>query len=408
MKEVILVYADYSLSTYEQSEMIELLKALFCNVETVITQQIKEVTKATFIGKGKVEEVRDAIQESTDAVVFAGELSASQINNLETALDIDVYTRSDIILEIFAQRASTKESKMQVNLAYYKQELPRIRIKELNGGRQHGGFINRGSGESEVEMEERVIRKRIQQIERELKQLSTVRSSQRKERESSTLPLLALVGYTNAGKSTIMNRVLEQNEKEDKKVFEEDMLFATLDTYVRRVTSPNGFHFLLSDTVGFVENLPKKLLQAFQTTLDEIQYADTLLHVIDRSNPNFDMQKKSTLDTLKTIGVEDIPTINIFNKCDLAHIDYPTTSKGGMNISAIEQASMDVLWDMIEEHLKSILVHSIFEIPYKDAKAMKDIHDYGTILSRSEEETYVRIEAYVSERLSSNYKEYIV
>ena len=274
------------------NELEELANA--CDMECVgrVVQNLSNINSAFYVGTGKILEIQEKIREcKPDVVIFNNELSPSQLKNIESKLNIPILDRTSLILEIFAIRAKTKEAKLQVEVARLKYMLPRLVGLHTSLGRQGGGssVSNKGSGEKKIELDRRKIEDRINRLNKELAELSTIREIQHRKRKDSEVPLVSLVGYTNAGKSTLLNTLIDLSSEDDtKKVFEEDMLFATLETSVRRIKLKDNKEFLLSDTVGFIRELPHGLIKAFRTTLDEVRNADLLLHVIDYSDDDFE------------------------------------------------------------------------------------------------------------------------
>lgn len=277
------------------------------------------------MGSGKIDELKNLVEENNaDIVIFNNELSASQVKNIEEEINCNVIDRTALILDIFANRAKTRESKLQVEVAKLQYELPRLVGSNEDLGRQSGGVgtKNRGAGETKLELDRRRIEDKIANLNKELEVLKNQREVQKSKRKKSNIPNVALVGYTNAGKSSVMNALVEKFiNDEDKKVFEKNMLFATLETYVRNIKLDNNKSFLLSDTVGFVGDLPHSLVKAFRSTLEEVCDADLLLHVIDISNPNYENHINVTNETLNQIGADNIPVIYVYNKVDLMELD---------------------------------------------------------------------------------------
>jgi len=304
-------------------ELEELVKAANGIVISRVIQKKDNINPAYFIGKGKAEEIKNYCDElDISTVVFNDELSGAQLRNLEKIIDRKIVDRTNLILDIFASRASSKEGKLQVKLAQLKYRLPRLIGFRDYLSREGGGIGTRGPGEQKLETDRRHILREINNIEKQLKEMEKVRDIKRQKRRDSNIPIVALVGYTNAGKSTLLNRILELSDdyEENKKVYVEDMLFATLDTSLRRGKLPNGQAFLITDTVGFVSKLPTKLVEAFKGTLEEVKYADLLLHVVDASNKDLDIQIQTTLNILKDLEVLDKPMITVFNKMDKVDI----------------------------------------------------------------------------------------
>ena len=316
------VNIDYQNNFQKLMDELENL-AYACDIEVVgrETQNLLEINKPLYVGKGKAEEIaKKAEALGVDMVIFNNELSGTQTRNLSDIFSCQVLDRTALILEIFSRRARTKEAKLQVELARLEYMLPRLVGLHKSLGRQGGGsgFFNKGSGEKKIELDRRRIEDKLTELRKELEELSKDREVQRKKREESDIPLVSLVGYTNAGKSTLMNYMIDRFVKdEDKRVFEEDMLFATLDTSVRKIELDDNRKFLLSDTVGFISQLPHDLIKAFRSTLEEIKNADLLLEVIDYSDPDFDTHLDVTKKTLEDIGAADIPVIYVYNKSEL-------------------------------------------------------------------------------------------
>ncbi|MEJ6949657.1 GTPase HflX [Halanaerobiaceae bacterium ANBcell28] len=369
----------------ESMEELENL-ALACELEVVdqLVQNLNNFDTKYYIGSGKVKELDFLIAENeADIVVFDNELSPSQLRNLEEALEIKIMDRTSLILEIFAKRAQTKEAKIQVDLASLQYMLPRLIGTDQSLSQQTGGVgaITRGAGEKKLELDRRTIQRRISKLKKELESISTERDVQRKRRVEENLPNVALVGYTNAGKSSLMNAMLElYQESKEKTVFEKDMLFATLETSVRSITLPDNKSFFLSDTVGFVNNLPHNLIKAFRSTLQEVREADLLLHVVDYSNPNYDQQIETTNKTLEEIGAADIPVIYVYNKADLTDTEIPFVKEDTVYISATKKIGIDVLVELISENVFSEYIECQLLIPY----------DQGSVTSYFNENAYVK------------------
>ncbi|MGX8795822.1 GTPase HflX [Fusibacter sp. JL298sf-3] len=368
-------------------EELELL-AEACELEVVgmLVQNSSSPTNATYIGSGKVDELR-LLVEANDAerVVFAHELSPKQLRNLERALQVDVQDRTALILEIFSRRAKTKEARMQVELAELQYLLPRLAGSYMAMGRQRGGSgtRNKGAGEKKIELDKRKAGDKITELRNALTQIEKERQTQRKKRTDTTYPLVALVGYTNAGKSTLMNHFVRRSQKDaHKTVFEKDMLFATLDTSVRLVTLGNKMRLLLSDTVGFVSDLPHTLVKAFGSTLEEVVEADLLLHVIDASNPEAENQRQVTLDTLERIGASDIPVVYVYNKCDCVEGPLPEGASNAVYVSAKTGRAMDTLEAAIREALLKDYVTCNLLIPYTSGSVLNYFNEHALVHSR--------------------------
>ena len=341
---------------------MEELKALTkaCNIEVIgmHTQNASGVNNAFYVGTGKVDEIKESIVRlNADMVVFDETLSPMQLRNLTEAFNIPVFDRTSLILKIFAERAKTKEAKLQVELANLQYMLPRLTGMHTSLSRQggaSGSMSNKGTGEKKLELDRRYIESRIFELKKSLSEITQTRNITRSKREQSGIIKLALVGYTNAGKSTIMNWMVSLfgNENENL-VLEKDMLFATLDTTIRKISTDVLPAFLLSDTVGFIDKLPHSLIKAFQSTLEEVTYADLILHVIDYSDEYYDKQIETTENTLKELGANEIPYIQIFNKSEykLEKTKLPIVSGNKIYLSAKERIGMDHLLKMISDLL---------------------------------------------------------
>lgn len=335
-------------------------------------QKRSSIDPAYFIGKGKALEIKEYCDlYDIDTVVFNDELSGAQIRNLEDIIDRKIVDRTTLILDIFASRANSKEGKLQVKLAQLKYRLPRLTGFRNYLSRTGGGIGTRGPGEQKLELDRRHLLKEINNIEKELKEVEKTRNVKRKKRANSAIPMVALVGYTNSGKSTLLNRILElySNSDETKKVFAYDMLFATLETSLRQVRFPNGQKFIITDTVGFVSKLPTNLIEAFKGTLEEVKYADLILHVVDASSKNLNIQIETTMNILKELEVLNKPIITVFNKMDKSKIDeliYDTRYVDKkIFISGKYDENLDGLLNMIMENLKVEYKEATLLIPYQ-------------------------------------------
>jgi GTPase len=387
--------------------------AVACDIDVVgvITQKSDRVHNAHYFGKGKVDEVKDLLDETqSDMVIFDDELSPSQIRNLEASLNCRVIDRTVLILDIFAIRAKTREAQLQVEMAKLQYMLPRLQGLGDSVGHQGGGegFINRGSGETKLELDRRKILERIAILQKELEGLVMKRQNLRKKRKKVEIPVIALVGYTNAGKSTIMNTMLSLFQKsEEKQVFEKDMLFATLDTSVRNIKLTNNKSFLLTDTVGFISKLPHQLVKAFRSTLEEVLEADMLIHVVDYSNPNYQQQIDITNETLKEIGVKDIPIIYAYNKIDLADEIIMSEDDNHVYISAKKGIGIDKLINMIEQKSLTEYVPCIMHIPYGKEDILSYLYDNAFIKSTSYEENGIIVNLECMETDYVRYEQFI-
>lgn len=385
---------------YGLEELHNLSEALDVEVVGEVTQNLERVTSSHYVGTGKVEEIRNLYEETgANLVIFNDELSPSQIRNLERDLDCKVIDRTMLILDIFARRAKSNEAQMQVDLAQLQYMLPRLVGLRASLGRQGGGtgggFKNRGAGETKLELDRRKIEDQIAKLKRDLEHAKDQRETQRKQRKKNAIPVVSLVGYTNAGKSTIMNQLLNKvGQMESKQVFEKDMLFATLETSVRQIKLPDQKEFLLTDTVGFVSKLPHHLVKAFRSTLEEARDADLLLHVVDVSNDEHRFMMDVTNETLQAVGVEDVPTVYVYNKSDLADMKYPHVAGDSIWISAKEGAGLDELLEIIRKHIFSDYVRCSLLVPFERGDIVSYLNENASVSSTSYEEqgTVVQVE----------------
>ena len=399
---------------YSMEELTNLAEALNVEVVGVVTQNLERVTPSHYVGTGKIEEIKSFYDEAqANLVIFNDELSPSQIRNLERDLETKVIDRTMLILDIFGRRAKTREAQMQVELAQLQYMLPRLvglhASLSRQGGGTGGGFKNRGAGETKLELDRRKIEDQISKIKKELEQVKEQRETQRKQRRKNAVPVVSIVGYTNAGKSTIMNQLLAKIGQEDhKQVFEKDMLFATLETSVRYIELQDKKSFLLTDTVGFVSKLPHHLVKAFRSTLEEARDADLLLHVVDVSNAEHGFMMDVTNKTLQAVGVEGIPTIYVYNKADLANVPYPVVSGDNIWISAKQGNGLDELLQIIRQHIFSDYVTCKMLIPYEQGNVVSYLNENATIFETAYEENGTLIKLEVKEADYAKYQHFVV
>lgn len=400
---------------YERSmaELYELAKA--CQMEVVgkAEQNLPSVNQAFYVGTGKVDEIKAAASMlDAEIVIFDNSLTPSQLRNLQNRLELTIMDRTNLILEIFSKRAKTKEARMQVEIASLQYALPRLigmgEVLSRQGGTS-GGMSNKGAGEKKLELDRRRINHRITELNRELKNIEVERSTQRKQRQASGIPLVALVGYTNAGKSTLLNRMVDEYVKEEgRKVMAKDMLFATLDTTVRKITPPGKQPFLMSDTVGFISNLPHHLVKAFRSTLDEVKYADLLLHVIDYSDPEYQEQIKVTRETLKDLGADHIPCISVFNKADRELSELPVVLDDKIYMSAKEGIGQEELIQMIYDKVFEGHVQCTMMIPYDKGNLVSYFQKEGMAREVSYEAEGTKVTLQCPVKDYEKYKEYVI
>ena len=406
--------------TYELEELGNLARANNLDPVETFTQKLERPNPATYFGKGKVEEISAAVTTyDVDMIVANDELTPSQIRNLEKATNATVVDRTGLILDIFAQRAQTKVAQLQVQLARLQYQLPRLRTSmsitlDQQTGAGGGGFTSRGAGETKLEQSRRRITAQMVHIRQELADLEKGETTRSAQRQNNDLPNVALVGYTNAGKSTLMNRLLARfgigaSNDDSKQVFEKDMLFATLNTTVRQLTLPDKKQFLLSDTVGFVSKLPHSLVAAFKSTLQEAASADLLLHVVDVSDPHYQDMMTTTNKTLQEIGVSGRPTITVYNKADRTELVFPeVTGENAITISALDIASQDALIDLIKQHVfKDVAVVNL-HIPFDKGNIQAQLAAKHTFLQEDYDDTGTLITVELSTNERETFKDYIV
>lgn len=406
--------------TYELEELANLAKANNLVPVETFTQKLERPNPATYFGKGKVEELAEAAKTyEVDMIVANDELSPSQIRNLEKLTNTTVLDRTGLILDIFAQRAQTKEAKLQVQLARLQYQLPRLRTSmsvslDQQTGAGGGGFTSRGSGETKLEESRRRITSQMVRIRQELAELSKGTSTRSAKRTTNELANVALVGYTNAGKSTLMNRLLARfgigaDTDDTKQVFEKDMLFATLTTTVRQLTLPDKKQFLLSDTVGFVSKLPHNLVSAFKSTLQEAANADLLLQIVDVSDEHYKDMMATTEKTLAEVGVTDVPMITVYNKADRTELVYPDVSgENTVTISALDPDSQDALIDLIKKQIFNDVQEVTLHIPFDQGAVQAKLAAKHTFSKEDYDETGTLITVELSELERKLYADYIV
>lgn len=396
---------------YSMEELKNLAEACGIDVKGELTQNLPRVHSALYMGTGKVEELKNlAEQMEADVVIFDSELSPSQIRNLEKELDCEVIDRTMLILDIFGRRAKTKEAQLQVEMARLQYMLPRLVGTYVALGRQGGGsgFKNRGAGETKLELDRRKIESKISYLRKELAKISEQRTVQRRQRQKNNMPVAALVGYTNAGKSTVLNAMLQTYGGDGAEVFEKDMLFATLDTSVRSIELPDKKEFLLADTVGFVNKLPHHLVKAFRSTLEEAAEADVLVHVIDVSSSQFETMMDITEKTLADIGAKNMPVIYAYNKADLAGIEYPEAAGDSVYLSAKERAGITELTNVLKRHLFKDYVRATLLIPFDEGEVVSYFNEHTAVLKTEYEENGTKLTVECNRADYEKYKSFVV
>ena len=392
IEKVILVAVSTGNEEDAMESLDELVKTAGAEVVGRIVQNLEHINNATYVGTGKVQEIKDLIWETDAAAIICDdELSPAQYKNLEDELNVKVMDRTLVILDIFAGRARTAEGKIQVELAQLRYRSTRL-IGMRNLSRQGGGIGTRGPGEKKLEVDRRLIRNRIAQLKEQVRDMENHRQVTRAKRQDNPVPVVAIVGYTNAGKSTLLNTLT------DASVLEEDKLFATLDPTTRNYKLPDGQEVLLTDTVGFIRKLPHHLIDAFRSTLEEAKYSDIIIHVVDASNPSMDKNIHAVYETLENLDVKDKIIITVFNKQDKLiekpilrdfKADYVVNAaiKKGIGIDEINEAVEKALTSM------RVMVEKVFD--YADAGKIGLIRKYGQLINEEYKEDGIYVKAYV-------------
>ncbi|MBT1279942.1 GTPase HflX [Thermoanaerobacter sp. CM-CNRG TB177] len=394
------------ISTTEDEESMGELKelALTAGVEVigVMTQKRDTIHKAHYIGKGKLEELKFFVEnQEADLIIVNDELTGTQIKNMEDFLNVKVIDRTNLILDIFAKRARSKEGMLQVELAQLKYRLPRLVGMGGQLSRLGGGIGTRGPGETKLEADRRHIQNRIKAIEKKLEEIKRHRDLQRSRRKKNQVPVVAIVGYTNAGKSTLLNALTKAE------VYVEDKLFATLDPTARRLILPSGREVILIDTVGFIRKLPHDLVEAFKSTLEEVKYADLLLHVIDVTSPDMEEKIKVVERVLSDLGAINIPKINVFNKIDLLEVVLKGNERE-VYISAKNKIGFDNLLEAIEREIFKDVEVVNFLLPYDKTKEYNYLKEKTKIIEENYNEDGIMIKAEVQKETKEKLKDFII
>ena len=408
-ERAVLVGLNADCFTKEQTATDETLEELEALLETAggfctgkIIQNRHTPDPHSFIGEGKAQEVRMLVEatEST-MVVFDNELSPANIRALEEIIGVTVLDRSALILDIFAQRAKTKEGRLQVELAQYKYLLPRLSGMGKSLSRQGGGIGTRGPGETKLESDKRHIRERIHRLEEELEQVRKVRSVQRERRMKNSVPVVAIVGYTNAGKSTLLNHLTDAG------IPANNRLFDTLDTTSRQLTVSDNLDVILSDTVGFIAKLPHHLVNAFRATLEELEFADLLLHVIDAADPNRDEHIEVVDKLINKLAKPGTPVIQAYNKADLVSREDLPGGKGVVHISAKQGRGMEELLKAIENALGAVLHHVVVTLPYSMGGMVETLHNNAQVNNVEYTAEGIEIDTLIDDIFYGRLKDYV-
>lgn len=384
------------------NELEELAKTAGAVTVGKVIQSREFEHPTTYVGTGKLEEIKElAFETEATGIICDDELSPSQMNNMEKILDLKVMDRTVLILDIFASRARTSEGKIQVELAQLRYSLTRLAGYGKAMSRLGGGIGTRGPGETKLESDRRVVRNRVSKLKEELKEVVKHRDVTRLNRERQNATVAAIVGYTNAGKSTLLNKLTSSE------VLSEDKLFATLDPTTRSLKIGSGEKVLLTDTVGFINKLPHHLVDAFKSTLEEAKYSDVIIHVVDASNPDAFLQMEVVYDTLKSLKVEGKPVITLFNKCDVAGVEHglkDLNATYSLNISANTGLGLDEFISTLEKLLMSGKEHFTGVFDFSEAGKIQLIRNYGQLIKEEYLEDGIHVEAYVSPEILGKLK----
>lgn len=377
----VLVYTneDEAEDRYVEDELEGLCEAAGLQPVASLRQRLDRPFQSTYVGRGKLEELRALVKETQAGIVLIdGEVSGVQQRNLEEALEARVIDRTQLILDIFAGRARTKEGMLQVELAQLTYMLPKLMAVYTKFERQKGGIGLRGPGETKLESDRRLVRDRIAKLKAEIEEVKRVREQQRASRRKHPFPFATLVGYTSAGKSTLMNRLAGTD------LLADAMPFATLDPTTRKVDLPEGYSLFLTDTVGFIRRLPTQLVAAFRSTLEEVVYADFVIHVVDVSHPNWEIQRDAVMETMGELGCADKPMVTVFNKIDAAPDPFLARAlaeewPNSVVISAKTGEGVDALMDRIVEQVRDLLGFTRALIPYSESALVQECYDFGRV-----------------------------
>lgn len=399
---------EYIDINYQLDELENLANS--CNIEVTykIIQDILP-TPNFYVGSGKLDEIKmAAVDSDSSIVIFNDELTPAQLKNLENALELKVIDRSLLILNIFSSRANTHESALEVELAQLKYMLPRLVGLSSSLSRQGSGFNAKGPGEKKIELDRRLIQNNIVKIRKKLDEINKSKENMKNKRKNTGIPSVCLVGYTNAGKSSLMNRLVEEfGFIKSKTVYAEDQLFATLSTSVRHIILNDNTDFILSDTIGFISKLPHHLIESFKTTLSEVMSADLILHVVDVSNKYYTEQIKVTNNVLKSLNVT-APMIYVFNKCDLLDEQFFPEYDNSIIVSVKSNQNIYLLINKIKEYILNDYKIAVLHIPYSDYKMVNSLYTDEHIINIKELDEYVLVEAKIKNKNLHLYKKFII
>lgn len=406
-ERAVLVYVneDESEDLYVEMEMEGLCEAAGVEPVASIRQRVDKPHRATYVGKGKLEEMAALVQETrADVLLFDGDLRGNQHRNVMEAVGVRVIDRTQLILDIFARRAKTREGMLQVELAQLTYMLPKLMSVYTKFERQKGGIGLRGPGETKLEADRRMISDRIARLGEEIEEVKRHREQQRAARRRNPYPWGSIVGYTSAGKSTLMNRLAETE------LLVDAMPFATLDPTTRKIDLPEGYAVFLTDTVGFIRNLPTQLVAAFRSTLEEVVFADFVLHVIDVSQPAWELQRDAVLETLANLGAGDKPMLTVFNKIDAAPPDLGESLARewpqSVAISAKTGKGMRVFMQALTEQVRALLTRVDAVIPYSESALVQMCYDFGRVLSVEYGQDGIHLEAELADAMRSRLEPY--
>ena len=410
IETAVLVYIneDESEDHVVEDELVGLCEAAHVEPVASIRQRLDRPYKGTFVGTGKVQEIAALARDcKADVVLIDAEVSGMQQRNLEEAFGCKVVDRTQLILDIFARRARTREGMLQVELAQLTYMMPKLMSVYTKFERQKGGIGMRGPGETKLESDKRLARDKISELKHEIEDVKRVRDQQRASRRKHPFPFASIVGYTSAGKSTLMNRLAGTD------VLVDAMPFATLDPTTRKIDLPDGYALFLTDTVGFIRNLPTHLVAAFQSTLEEVTFSDFVLHVVDLANPAWEVQRDAVMTTLETLGAQDKPMLTVFNKIDL----YPDKAElrkvvadwpNSVAISAFTGEGINDLQIAIKRMVQDLLGSVKILIPYAHQYLLQECYDFGRVLSQEYREDGIFVEAELVNEMRNKVAQYAV